>query len=231
MDLKVYYKTIWDDVYAYLKPLGFRRRGITIYRITEEGVIHLIEMQKSQFNTEQWSRFTMNVGMSVTELPVDVKKMHYYIMQMQMNLGCSLDDGWNQQFWYNVSMPDNWKELDFLKDKHMTLDEIHSSVLMLVQNKAMPLFDSVITKEDYFKLFNENYNQYDGNHIRCMCGIKQLEELGSIYGKRMIPIFDSFIDQKKTAIEEMQEEGIEQWQIESMQEALESMINIRKIFC
>lgn len=198
-ELMKYYKNLWDDVYAILKPYGFKRKGSNIYCIQENGIVKLIEMQKSRFNMAEWSRFTMNLGMSAMEIPVDLKKLKSYFMQMQMHLGSSREDGFKSQFWYDVTVPERTQP-------YLSPEDIHESVCDLIKNKAMVLFDSVQDKDDYFELLLENIGDRNSTAIDCVLNNENREMLGRIYGSRLTPVIDKMIATRQGYIDARRQE-------------------------
>ena len=193
VDLKEYYKKLWNDVYAILKPHGFRRKGSNIYLVQENGIVKLIELQKSQFNRSDWSQFTMNVGLSLFDTPVPPDKLHYWFMHFRYHLGESLEDGWTHQFWYHVTFPKPycWVENGIIRTPafdmgpYLSMEDIHVSVCKLVTEKALPLWESVQTHADYLSLMNKSEGLAAPG-----ISMEDLRRLARIYGRELLPYLE-----------------------------------------
>ncbi|MCH5275349.1 MAG: DUF4304 domain-containing protein [Lachnospiraceae bacterium] len=199
MEIKEFYKKLWDDVYAILKPQGFRRKGSNIFLVQENGIVKLIELQKSRFNTADWNQFTMNVGLALFETPVEPEKLHYWCMHFRYHLGESLEDGWDHQFWYHVTFPKPycWVENGiihtpaFSMGTYLSMENIHTSVCGLVSKKVLPFWDSIQTHADYLTFLNENQNS-PGLGMN----MESVRMLARIYGKELLPFLERSLEGK-----------------------------------
>lgn len=225
MEIKEFYQKLWDDVYTILKPYGFRRRGSNIYLVQDNGIIKLIELQKSRFNTTDWNKFTVNVGLALFEIPIDPKKLHFWFMHFQYHLGESLEDGWDHQFWYHVTFPKPYCWVEdgiihtpaFHVGPYLSMEDINASVCELVSKKALPFWESVQTHADYLTLMNEKPN---GPGLGMNMEAKRM--LAHIYGKELLPFLEKLLEGKRKARENwlgslteeqkaLQEPTIENW--------------------
>lgn len=212
MEIKEFYKKMWDDVYAILKPYGFRRKGSSIYLVQENGIVKLIELQKSSFNTQDWNQFTMNVGLALFEMPVEPKKLHYVFMHFRYHLGESLEDGWGHQFWYNVTFPKSytWVEDGIIHTPthdmgpYLSMEEINASVCKLVSEKALPFWESIQTHADYLALMYENQRMYEyQSGISLVMNMESMRMLSQIYGKELLPFLEKNLEGRQKILENM----------------------------
>lgn len=205
MEIKEFYKKLWDDVYAILKPQGFRRKGSNIFLVQENGIVKLIELQKSRFNTADWNQFTMNVGLALFDTPVPPDKLHYWCMHFPCHLGESMEDGWDHQFWYHVTFPKPYCWVQdgiihtpaFDMGPYLSMEDINASVCELVSKKALPFWDSVQTYEDYLRLMNEYQSS-----PRLGMNMESLHMLARIYGKELLPFLERSLEGRQKVRED-----------------------------
>jgi hypothetical protein len=108
---------IQKEVYYYLKPLGFKKKGRTFNRQTENGVWQVINFQSGQFPVGEnyeipgfresfYGKFTVNIGVIINELyKIQIKgkeKTFYqdYDCQIRTRLSQLL---WENDYWWNIS--------------------------------------------------------------------------------------------------------------------------------
>jgi hypothetical protein len=102
-DYKILLDNLVNEVYAKLKPHGFRKNARTFNRKLEHGIIQVINFQLSQ---SQYGNFTVNLGVCVEGLhllqyPEEEKKFHKeYECHIRMRLGQLLK---NTDYWWNFS--------------------------------------------------------------------------------------------------------------------------------
>ena len=181
----------------------------------------------------------MNLGMSAMEIPVDLKKLKSYFMQMQMHLGSSREDGFKRQFWYDVTFPESVVvkdgQMHFGERTHPYLspEDIHESVCDLIKNKAMVLFDSVCDKDDYLKLLIENTGDRNSTEIDCVLNDENREMLKRIYGSRLIPVIDKMIETRQGYIDARRkqvpkgEENINEHLIEGFEKSIKELTEFK----
>ncbi len=107
---------IQKEVHQYLKPLGFKKRGRTFNRQTEDGVWQVINFQSGQFpigdnyvipgiRKSFYGKFTVNMGVIIKELyEISTKgkeKAFYqdYDCQIRTRLSHLI---WEKDYWWNI---------------------------------------------------------------------------------------------------------------------------------
>lgn len=112
-----YLNQIQKEVHQYLKPLGFKKRGRTFNRQTENGVWQVINFQSGQFPVGEnyvipgiresfYGKFTVNMGVIVKELyDIQTKgkeKVFYqeYDCQIRTRLSNLV---FENDFWWNIT--------------------------------------------------------------------------------------------------------------------------------
>ena len=112
-----YLNEIQKEVHKYLKPLGFKKRGRTFNRQTENGVWQVINFQSGQFPVGEnyvipgfresfYGKFTVNMGVIIKELyEIRIKgkeKAFYqdYDCQIRTRLSHLITEN---DFWWNIT--------------------------------------------------------------------------------------------------------------------------------
>jgi hypothetical protein len=78
-ELKTRLDSIQKEIFNYLKPLGFKKKGRTFNRQTEDGIYQVINIQSGRyefgdkyvipgFRENYYSKFTINLGVMVTDI-------------------------------------------------------------------------------------------------------------------------------------------------------------------
>ncbi len=78
-ELKSHLDSIQKEIYLFLKPLGFKKKGRTFNRQTEEGIYQVINIQSGRFEfgdkyvipgirENYYGKFTVNLGIMIREI-------------------------------------------------------------------------------------------------------------------------------------------------------------------
>lgn len=117
VEIKKYLDSIQADVFSFLKPLGFRKKGRTFNRQTEDGIFQVINLQSGRYEfgdkyvipglrENYYGKFTVNLGVLVKELyELDVHNKptdfyHEYNCQIRERLPHLT---MSQDFWWTIS--------------------------------------------------------------------------------------------------------------------------------
>ena len=108
-----YLNEIQKEVFQYLKTLGFKKKGRTFNRQSENGVWQVINFQSGQFPVGDnyvipgvresfYGKFTVNLGVIVKELALDKEKVFFqeYDCQIRTRL-CQLTKG--EDVWWAIT--------------------------------------------------------------------------------------------------------------------------------
>lgn len=79
VELKAHLDGIQKEIHSYLKPLGFKKKGRTFNRQTEEGIYQVINIQSGRyefgdknvipgFRENHYGKFTINLGVMIKEI-------------------------------------------------------------------------------------------------------------------------------------------------------------------
>ena len=67
-ELKSNLDKIQNEIFEFLKPLGFKKKGRTFNRQTEDGIYQVINIQSGQVYSTAYGSFTINLGIMVKEI-------------------------------------------------------------------------------------------------------------------------------------------------------------------
>ncbi|CAH0336024.1 hypothetical protein FVB9288_01696 [Flavobacterium sp. CECT 9288] len=67
-ELKTNLDRIQNEIFQFLKPFGFKKKGKTFNRQTEEGIYQVINIQSGQVYSNLYGSFTINLGIMVKEV-------------------------------------------------------------------------------------------------------------------------------------------------------------------
>lgn len=158
IDLKSQLDTIEKEVFSKLKPLGFQRKGRTLNRRLDSGLIQVINFQSGQYPIGQgyeipglrenlYGKFTVNLGVcieSLYKLEFPTKSKKYYKeheCQIRNRLGLLLT---GQDSWWEITIDNNI---------------IAQEIIEGVETKAFDWFSGVDTKEKI--ILNNGQFPYD----------------------------------------------------------------------
>lgn len=141
-----YLNKIQKEVHQYLKPLGFKKRGRTFNRETENGIWQVINFQSGQFPVGEnyeipgireslYGKFTINMGVIVKELyeiKNSGKEKAFY-----QEYDCQIRTRLSQLIWEN----DDWWNIN--KEIKKTSEQIIQSL----NNEGMDWLDKFETRE------------------------------------------------------------------------------------
>lgn len=116
-DFKVQLDIVVKEVFAKLKPLGFKKNGRTFNRVLEDGIIQVINFQSGQYPIGQgyevlglrenlYGKFVVNLGVCIESLykfqsPTGNKKYYKeYDCQIRNRLGITLT---GQDYWWTIT--------------------------------------------------------------------------------------------------------------------------------
>jgi hypothetical protein len=145
-DSKTLLDIVEKDVFAKLKPLGFKKNGRTFNRRLDDGIIQVINFQSGQYPIGQgyeipglrenlYGKFVVNLGVCVESLykfqsPTENKKYYKeYDCQIRARLGTLLT---GQDYWWTITN-DNKK--------------ITQEIIEGLETKAFHWFSGLDTKE------------------------------------------------------------------------------------
>ncbi len=160
MDIKSQLNIIEKEVFATLKPLGFKKNGRTFNRTSEEGIVQVVNFQSEKHKTEEnyfvdgvrenlYGKFVVNLGVCIVSLykfQFPNENNNYckeYDCQIRERLGKLLP---GQDYWWTIT-DDN---------KRMT-DEIIDGLA----TNGLKWFSGIETKEKI--IANSDYLPYNSS--------------------------------------------------------------------
>ena len=144
--MKRHLDLIQSEIYSFLKPLGFKKKGRSFNRQTEQGIYQVINLQSGRhefgdkhvipgLREHYYGKFTLNLGVMVKELyEMDIHNKardfyHEHHCQIRVRLS-HLTNG--QDFWWTISP--NTKE-------------IVNEIIEGLNEKGLPWLDNFETRE------------------------------------------------------------------------------------
>lgn len=157
-DYKTQLDIVEKDVFAKLKPLGFKKNGRTFNRRLDNGIIQVINFQSGQYPIGQgyevpglrenlYGKFVVNLGVCIESLykfqsPTEDKKYYKeYDCQIRERLGTILK---GQDYWWTIT-DDNKK--------------ITQEIIEGLETKGLDWFSGIDTKEKI--ILNNGHPPYD----------------------------------------------------------------------
>ena len=207
MDYKVFYKDLMKEMYAVLKPQGFRKTGSCFRRKLENGIVWEVELQKSQFNmpSQGWSQFTLNVKAGLFPEPVTPLSWKRNHPQLCGNLGTKADEGWSHQHWYHVLDPADprrkggaWtltyqepgKDWQEKRIPCPMPDEIIKEVCELLIEKVVPFYQSLQTLDGYI----DTVERAEELGLSSIVRYEDCELYAKVFGKRFLPCLEKYLE-------------------------------------
>jgi len=143
---------IQNEVYKYLKPLGFRKHGRTFCRFVDTDIAQVIDFQVGLAAKGNNHCLWINVGISIPECiertfnkEIPIKKYyHEYECTMRARLGSIVD---KKDTYYD------------LRKKH---NKYANDIVNKLEKHIMPVFDVLNSRESILKE-RRNYTQFDFN--------------------------------------------------------------------
>ncbi len=179
--IKEFYKELYADIKEILKPYGFRKKGDQFRRLSPDGIIEEIAIQRYENDGVGSYWFTINLNLTL----LDPSVSHDFWEKIFPGIWCCLGDnsegGQYRQKWYFLEyyihphlqaqivdgrFPSRHKN-DGDEEWETTwipvpdFDEIKAEVCDLIKHKALPFLMSVQTKQEYLELLKktqENIN-------------------------------------------------------------------------
>lgn len=210
MDYKAFYKELMTEMYAVLKPHGFRKTGTHFRRELDNGIVWEVEVQKSEFNMPSmgWSQFTVNVKAGLFSTPVTVFSWKENYPQIQGHLGTCVDEGFSHQYWYQVLDPADSRRkngawtLSFQEpgkdwqEKQIPCpmpDEIVKQVCGLLADKAIPFYLSLQTLDAYLDLLERE----EELKLHSMKRNEDCLLYAKVFGEKFLPCLERWIVQAR----------------------------------
>lgn len=123
-------------IYDLLKPIGFKKKGNSFYRI-ENTICHLINIQKSIYNNSQSVTFTANICVKYLETDKNIPSVTHFPIRERIG---SLKEGGD--FWYTF---DEIQDIFIRKQKYQSEKEL---ILKDIEKYALPFLNKFKNKED-----------------------------------------------------------------------------------
>ena len=181
---EIFYKELSKSVHTILKPYRFRKKGNKFFKISEDGFITLIELQKERFNYADESAFQIFCGFAIYNPIVAKDKLHEWCMYTKFYIGNegTLDDrSWSFGNYYCICK----EKLEYPLFNHAVKDtaaNIKKMVLEVFETKIIPMIDEINTSKDYF------YSKYFHFHFGA------LDYLFELFDKDVLPYLQEQID-------------------------------------
>jgi hypothetical protein len=150
-EMKKNLDSIQADIFSFLKPLGFKKKGRTFNRQTENGIYQVINLQRGRYEFGDkyvipglrenfYGKFTINLGILIKELyeldihnkPTDFYREHY----------CQIRE----------RLPHLTKEKDFWWTILSNSKETASEIIEGLSNKGLNWLDTFDTREKICKV-------------------------------------------------------------------------------
>lgn len=166
MDFQQFKKDLLEEMRAALKPHGFAKYGHRFRCARENGVACMVEV----YGHRCGGTLMIQVYFGVLAVPVTAESWKNWEIQWMGCLGQSLEDGWHNHHWIEPYDEDDprvkdgcitrrfkpedgpWQEE---KVPVQTPRQATAEVCYLLQNKMLPLFDTLQTPEDYARFCKE----------------------------------------------------------------------------
>lgn len=182
MNFEIFYKELSKSIHSILRPHGFRKKGNKFFRISEDGFITLVEIQKERFNYFDESAFQIFCGFAIYEPAVAKDKLHEWCMYTKFYIGNKgmLDDrSWSFGNYYCIGK-ENLEHLLFNYAVKDTAANIKKMVLEVIETKVVPMINEINTSKYFF------YSKYF--HFGA------LDYLFELFDKDVLPYLQEQID-------------------------------------
>ncbi len=187
---EIEFNNIVKEIHSLLKPLNFKKKGNNFYKdYTELG--HLINIQKSRWNSKEEIQFTINIGIFEPKVWL-VKNDKMELPKFPKEIDCL----YRERIGFLKSNFDLWYKIDNRNKETEILNDIKEYVLPFLKNiteknKLVKLIESEKFKNGLDKLifFSEN-NEIDKakkeyknllENKRIESFIQRVKELGKKY--------------------------------------------------
>lgn len=137
MDCQKILDDIQKDVYALLKPYGFKKHGRTFHRFVSGDISQVINFQLGQSHMGQTHLLFVNVGIRVPECmnrafaPDEVLKKYYRESECNIRSRLGTVEG-KKESCYNF---------------FMDLDQVKADIIRQIRDFVLPAFDELISRE------------------------------------------------------------------------------------
>lgn len=183
MNFEIFYKELSKSIHGILKPYGFRKKGNKFFKISEDGFITLVEIQKERFNYSDESAFQIFCGFAIYEPTVAKDKLHEWCMYTTRYIGNKgiKKGNWSMGNYYCISKEklENPLFRTAIKDAPANIKKM---VLEVIETKVVPIINEINTSKDYF------YSKYFHFHFIA------LDYLFELFGKDVLPYLQEQID-------------------------------------
>ena len=184
LNFEEFYKELSKSVHTILKPYGFRKKGNKFFKISEDGFITLIELQKERFNYSDESAFQIFCGFAIYDPTVAKDKLHEWCMYTTLyigNKGINKNGNWSSGNYYCICKKKLGNSL-FVNAVKDTPVNIKRMALEVIETKVVPIISEINTSKDYF------YSKYFRFHFIA------LDYLFKLFGKDVLPYLQEQID-------------------------------------
>lgn len=179
-----FYKELSKSIHSILKPYGFRKKGNKFFKISEDGFIKFVEIQKARFNYADESAFQIFCGFAIYDPTVAKDKLHEWCMFTTLYIGnkeISNYGNWNPGNYYCL-FNEGVKHYLFVNAIRDIPTNLKRMVLEVIETKVVPIVTSLNTSCDYF------YSKYFKFNINA------LDYLFELFGKDVLPYLQEQID-------------------------------------
>jgi Domain of unknown function (DUF4304) len=105
-ELKTNLDNIQNEIFQFLKPLGFKKKGRTFNRQTEDGIYQIINIQSGLVYSTLYGSFTINLGIMVKEI-YELESYHKpkdFYLEYECNIRKRLSNLINKNdLWWSIS--------------------------------------------------------------------------------------------------------------------------------
>lgn len=195
-ELKTNLDILQNEIFQFLKPLGFKKKGRTFNRQTEDGIYQVINIQSGQYYSILYGSFTINLGIMVKEiyeLEISNTPKDFYL-EYECQIRERLSNLTNQKdFWWPISdkIENTAKEIneglnstgiEWLNALE-TREKIVNNWLKMARNTGRPELVVALTaltleRENGSKLINDYYKKIKSNKPHKDYVKKLAEKLG-----------------------------------------------------
>lgn len=208
-EIKGFYKELYAEMTEILRPHGFRRRGDRFRRLSPDGIISEIEIQRQENSAAGFYHFTINLGLTLLDLSV----YHDFWQEVFPMIWCHL--GEDRDEWPNIQ---KWYVLEYFIHPHLQAqivdgrfpfrhkeeggdwqttwvpvpdpDEIKAEVYGLLRHVAVPFLLAVSTKEEYLQLLKRARTE-EGFSVQRDPDTARL--YAKVYGPEFLPLLSEDI--------------------------------------
>ncbi len=207
--IKEFYKNLYAEMTEILKPYGFRKKGDLFRRISPDGILGEIEIQRSPGEAAELYSFTVNLNLTISDPSIRHDFWENYFPMIWCHLGDRSEGGRGLQKWYDLyyyihphlqaQIVDGRFPLRHKKEGEEwettwvpapDFDEITAEVCDLIQNIALPFLLSVQTKQEYLQLLKKTETEREFSVQR---GPEVAKLYAKVFGREFLPLLSGYI--------------------------------------